>query len=686
MKQSFLFLVLVFMLPMLSVASSAEGTYTLPQINVIGESDQELLTTPSSANYIEHADLEEMQPISLQEAVSKTPGVHVVDTEGQGFLPRIGLRGLNPDMSKKVLLLEDGVPINLGPFTDPASYYNPPIERMERIEVLKGSSSLRYGPSTIGGAINFITKDPKDISNNYSLFGGNLGLMGVRLEGAKSSENSAMSISVGKRTGDGNRENNKFDMTDVVIKFGMLLNDSHHVGAKVSYYNNDMQATYLGLTDKMYRADAYQNPAKNDEMEIRRLALDLNHTWSITETIQLQTLVYSNTTRRDWWRENFTLVNGDTEIQMSGTTSGRLRTFDNIGLDTRLTWDNKLFNQKNKTEVGVRLHDEEMKNQRVNGVTATTRSGTLHDDEKRLASAQAMYLQNTITLGNFDLTPGVRVESYKQERKIYRIGGADLEKSSTVTNTEVMPGLGGVYLINENTSTFFGVHRGFSPPRVEDAIDATGAAVDLEAERSTNIELGLRHKSSDLSYDIALFQLDFDNQLIQSSEAGGAAAQLTNAGKSLHQGAEASAEVRLKGSVYLGTSWTYVPVAKLNGTRIIGGQDRNGNRLPYAPENIGNLSLGMRTSSWSTEISVQYVSEQYSDFQNTRAGSANGRTGIIPEYTTVNLAGRVNLSKDYQLFGNVKNLMDETYISSRAPQGIFAGLQRSFTLGINGQF
>ncbi|HEX7763213.1 MAG TPA: TonB-dependent receptor plug domain-containing protein, partial [Cellvibrio sp.] len=112
---------------------------------------------------IDRKKLDQLQPLSTQDALRKSPGIHAVDTEGYGFYPRITIRGLGSDMSKGVLLVEDGSPIALGPYTDPATYYSPPIERMDSIEVLKGSGALRYGPSTIGGAINYITRNPEKL-------------------------------------------------------------------------------------------------------------------------------------------------------------------------------------------------------------------------------------------------------------------------------------------------------------------------------------------------------------------------------------------------------------------------------------------------------------------------------------------------------------------------------------------
>ena len=72
--------------------------------------------------------------------------MNVRDEVLSGVVPNIGIRGLNPDRSEKLLILEDGVPAGLAPYSVNAAYYVPPIERMARVELLKGSGQILYGP------------------------------------------------------------------------------------------------------------------------------------------------------------------------------------------------------------------------------------------------------------------------------------------------------------------------------------------------------------------------------------------------------------------------------------------------------------------------------------------------------------------------------------------------------------
>ena len=680
------------LLPSISHLAVAKAEAELPAIQILG-SDDGYKNIPGSLYVLTEKDLDRNQPISAQDALKKVPGINVVETDGYGFYPRIGIRGIGSTMSKKVLLLEDGAPIALGPYTDPSSYYSPPIERMEKVEVLKGSGSLAYGPSTIGGVINYITRDPsKSDGPRIKLSAGTQSNKNILAEyGARWDEHHA-SISMLKKDGDGWRHT-PFSLTDVVMKAGTRIGSDHYVGIKYTNYDQSSKHTYLGLTEYEYQNNYKQNKAVNDQMFLKRESIDVTTMSDLGDNSTWNNLFYWNSAKRDWWRQSHTQGGSPVISTMGSTADGRLRRFDVLGLDSRLTKRYKLGGHNQEIHIGVKAHEERMMNRRARAISlnsyAVDESYTYgdyvdgyRDRDFRKAKALALYLQNrTQVTDQLAVTPGVRVERYNQKR-----ANQMMQKSGSSSNTEIVPGLGLTYDVTKETVLFVGVHKGFSPPTVADAISSAGVPEDLDAERSTNFELGLRGKWARGDYEFTAFRLDFDNQIISKSASGGSGTQLTNAGKTLNQGLEFAGSWKPHQYWKLSGSYTWLPIAKLDGTRIVSGQNRDGNRLTYAPKHTINAGVDYETKQWSGGLGMAYISQQFSNLENTMAPSDNGRSGVLPGYVVYQLNGALNIDKKTKIFTSVKNLFDKKYISSRAPEGIFPGVGRAVMVGVDVKF
>src|SRR5690606_31023776 len=152
------------------------------------------------------------------------PGVNVYEEDGFGLRPNISLRGTSPERSSKITLMEDGVLIAPAPYAAPAAYYFPTIGRMQAVEILKGSSQIKYGPYTTGGAINLIsTQIPQDFSGKMTLLGGSFGGKNLHANVGNAHKNFAYVVETFQFGSDGfkqldNGGNTGFTKQDYLVK------------------------------------------------------------------------------------------------------------------------------------------------------------------------------------------------------------------------------------------------------------------------------------------------------------------------------------------------------------------------------------------------------------------------------------------------------------------------------------
>jgi Fe(3+) dicitrate transport protein len=192
--------------------------------------------------------------------------------------------------------------------------------------------------------------------------------------------------------------------------------------------------------------------------------------------------------------------------------------------------------------------------------------------------------------------------------------------------------------------------------------------------------------------------MDFENQVIPASLAGGVGATLTNAGETLHRGIELQVGLdsrELAGSThnwYLRVAYTSLDTAEFRGVRYssIPGfttADVSGNRLPYAPEQLLTATAGVEfASGLSLELEGVYTSSAYTDDLNTVDVVANGQRGQIPSYTVWNMAANYALPQTgWTLFMAVKNSNDTLYVADMT-RGLIPGAPRLVQGGFNYRF
>lgn len=685
-------------------------TYDFPQIDVIGHKPSLLSRIPGSAAIITSTFLQNLNPLSGNEVFRKVTGVHIVDEEGIGLRTNIGIRGLDPDRSRTVLMMEDGVPIALAPYGEPEMYYTPSIDRMKRVEILKGSGSILFGPQTIGGVINYITNDPPIESQakiNFragsgSFFSGQAGY-GTTID------NVGIHFNFLHRQAEKLGTTN-FNINDLSAKIRFNLDDKSRFGIKLSAYDEISNSTYIGLTQTMYdRGEYFTIIAPHDKLDIRRYSASITHDYFLSDDAFLRTTLFGYTTTRNWLRQDFNrtpvsngtgVIYGDTSVDngaiyMQNSTGNRNRQFEVAGIEPRVHLNYFLGSMKNEFEGGIRFLYERAFEQRIDGRKADALSGDLREDEIRTGYAASIFVQNRVYLSEqFAVIPGIRLESFDYERDIFRINFRDTSLTNNSNVFSVVPGLGINYNFNDIYSVFAGVHRGFAPPRIKDAITNGGEALQLDAELSWNYELGIRANVLHFIFiEMTGYMLDFSNQIIPVSESsGGTGTGLVNGGETMHLGFEAGLKFALDQlfdtdyKIVLGTNFT-LSKAAYSGDRFItsGGETVNikNNKLPYAPELFFSGMVDVITPfGLGLQLAVSYIGEQFTDELNIIETSPDGQIGKMSSYLVLDFTGRYLLSGlNSTIYVSVKNLLDERYIASRRPQGIKVGLPRFISAG-----
>lgn len=688
--------------PMLYAATEqTQQVVVLPTIQVIGSQEDSISKIPGAAVIVSQEQIQQFTPSSTEEILKRVSGVYVKPEEESAIVANIGMRGIS-SADYKTLILEDGVPVAPGLFVGNGRYYNPRIQRMDSIEVLKGSSALRYGPMNIGGVVNYRTKQPKDGALvDLSIGSWDTYKTTVELGGSSPTKDSNVGAILSWAKSDGFMDKS-YEMKDAVIKAGTAIGDNQWVGVKFTHYENDANISYRGQFLGEYHAKKQNNPAPDDWFLTERNSFDINHRWDINPDTELQTLLYWSEMNRDYWRYEVDKINPITDDgrwnyrngpgtrgnekggQDNWDLRGNNRAFERIGAETRLVAKHALFNIPSEAEVGLRLMNEKMDDITIDATRAMPRTGSVSKDTKDSAKSVALYAQNRLDITDqLSVTPGLRIERYEQER-------LDKKKNETVktSNTEVMPGLGLTFQLVPAVQLYGSVYKAFSPALNGDSLSGMKDQ-KLDAETAVSWEFGLRGQQDAVRYELTAFRMDFDNQIIPANSNSDF--QSTNGGKTYNQGFEGAVSLEFENGFDVFANLTWIANAEFKGDRYNKNgslKSKDGDRVPYTPEWVANLGVGYTYAGLRSQLSANYTGSQFTDELNTKPIVENTSgffTGKIDAYTTVDLTTRYTLNDQVEFYGAVKNLEDKRYIASLR-QGIYVGPERSFEAGVRYRF
>ncbi|MDX2435211.1 MAG: TonB-dependent receptor, partial [Desulfobacterales bacterium] len=281
----------------------------------------------------------------------------------------------------------------------------------------------------------------------------------------------------------------------------------------------------------------------------------------------------------------------------------------------------------------------------------------------------APYLQlEASPLDPLRITAGARYDTvtYEVDDKLY--AGLPEDKSGDKDFSEFTPKVGLTYDISSNINSFISYSKGFVVPTTSQLLTSNGANPDLNAEKATNYEIGLRTSfwNRKLDFDISVYSMEIEDKIV--SEGEGYGDNYVNAGETSHHGAETVLVIRPHEKFSLTAAYTYarneyeeytvIKKVYVPGppppTFIDVPVDYSGNTMPRSPDHHVNLRLAFYPiTGLDLELEMDNISSQYVNDTNTITYSRP---------TLWNLRGNYDW-REWSFWAHVKNLTDEKYAS-----------------------
>lgn len=716
----------------------------LTQVRVIGHRE-DVHAIPGSAHYV---DVEEIRGLSyddIQRVLQSVPGVYARGEDGYGLFPNLSLRGVDTSRSAKVTLMEDGILAAPAPYAAPAAYYSPTTGRMSGLEVLKGTSQVKYGPHITGGVINYLsTPIPEsrqmflrtqygsdDDVRAHAIVGDTLetqsGRFGYVLEGYARYTDGFKRIDAAPGIDD--RGDTGFQSIEPMIKLAWEPESPMYqrFEAKYGYTDKSAEETYLGLSTADFRDDPDRRYAASrfDNIDTEEHRSYVRHFISVSPDLDVVTTAYYNRFARNWYKLNDIrsiagglAANLDLSAALAGAQGGsgldclrgelacglrvraNNREYYAWGVQSEATLRVESGAASHEISAGVRYHDDEEDRFQQDDVYRQLNDGSIggvtrglpgsQDNREGETRAVAVFLRDDVEIGRWRFTPGIRYEHLDLENRDFRPGGTTDDATLAMWGG----GVGVAYELSETWQGFGGVHFGFSPP------SPAGAVGGLEEETSTGYELGLRYADGDgvASAEAVGFYTAFDDLIVVSNIGGTGTGTDENFGEVDSWGVEFSGQLDLAqlngwsfGNTWF-TAFTWTHAEQRNDALSLDPESifsfgAEGNDVPYIPEYQLTVGSSLDFDRWGAEFTATFVDETFGSANNSDAernglGQPDARFAKTDSYQVVDLSAYALPWQKLKVFAGVHNLFDEEYIASRQPHGPRPGLPRTWFVGL----
>lgn len=588
----------------LAAADASAQTHNGMETTIVTatRTEQSIADSLAPVTVFERADIERIQPVDLQELLSRAVGVTFVRNGGRGANTSLFLRG---NQSNHTLVLIDGVRIGSATLGSP-SLTNLPPELIERVEIVRGSRSSLYGSEAIGGVINIITRKYHDTDGVKPLLQLGIGTQGsskVLAAVSGGTKQSQFNLSALQENTDGvdntegksgvHGDKDGFEQTAYNLTLSHKINERASLFAlyQTSSSESDYDNNCYGTGFVKYSCSPYSN----SEVSVANVRGEF-------QLLQNWLLTLSAGESKDQSQIDFHYIEPGA-IGVSGDNFDTTRNIYSVQND----W---LLGKNHVLTLGYeRLLDE------VN-------SNLNYGEDSR--ANKAVFAQWQANFGIVDLTIGGRNDDNEQFGT-YDTGNASI----------------GVQ-VAEPVKIIATYGEGFNAPTFNDLYYPFYGVASLEPETSENRELELRVDQGWGAWSISYFKNDVD-KLIQYNPATFGPDQIKGAEL---KGLELSAST----SVY---NWNI----DANATLLDATDTSTGKDLRRRASEQFNLDADRQWQHWGASASVRFVGKRYEDTANKDE---------LGSYTLVDTAVSYRFNEQVKVNLALKNIFDREYVTARS--------------------
>jgi len=642
-----------------------------------------------------------------RQVLGRVPGLTVAETEGSGFPSNgIAVRGLNPTQSVEMNVRQNGVIIAADPYGYPETYYVPPMEAVERVEIVRGAGGLQFGPQ-LGGVVNYVMRRgaaERALAVDVQHTAGSFGLANTYASISGASGRARWFSYAQRHTQDGWRPNSANLQTSGYAALELALTPTLTASANYSLLRNRIQMPG-GLSDAQFASGNRQSfRARNWQTTPWNVA-SVSFDWRPAPNVRLEsvTSVLGSSRSLVWRNEDGGPGALDEVDPTTGQHSAReveREGFRNATEELRLLADYSVLGARSSLATGVRWFNGTMHRQGGGpGTTGTDFDLSLtaapYEYDIRFGNANvAAWAENAIHLGQrLTLLPGARLETLASRADGYT---DTTFAPQTKRRTVPLAGMGASWIASATTGLYANVTQAYRPIDYS-SLTPVGSVSRIDPRlhdtRGVNSDLGWRGTLADdrVRFDVGIFRLQVDGRvgLVSRTAANNATfTERTNVANSVHQGLESYVEVtpfamRDAAGAARRTITVFNSLALIDARYTSGEFD--GKRVEYASRFVQRSGLTIGAGPIGTTLLASVVGRAYGDANNTEA-SDDAVVGRIPGYTVLDWSASARVGEHWRLQAGVNNAADRAYFTRRTDEypgpGIIPAIGRSVYFSI----